>query len=176
MLTSTAYPYEPRELIHPKCPNFFMYEIFKSDTADRLNIDNTEGFTDEMREHAASMVGLVFQTVRDVHGFTKINSWYRCEELERNICRESFQRWYNKNPTLRWNNYFLLKSHPKGEAVDLEVPGMDNDDLFEEMRSLYIYDQLIREYRQPGDPSSGWIHFSQALNQFNNREEVLHRP
>lgn len=50
--------------------------------------------------------------------------------------------------------------HAKGEAADIEVPGVSNLVLAEWIRSNLEFDQLILEAHRKGDPSSGWVHVS----------------
>ena len=61
--------------------------------------------------------------------------------------------------------------HAKGEAADFELPGFDNKEVAEWVRSNLNFDQLILEYYTPDDPSSGWIHCS--VVEENNRKECL---
>ena len=72
-----------------------------------------------------------------------------------------------------WAQYFAQKSHPKGEAVDIEIPGISNDELIEWIdANIPVYDQLIREFPKPGDPSSGWVHCSYSAT-INRRERFI---
>jgi hypothetical protein len=51
--------------------------------------------------------------------------------------------------------------HAKGEAVDFEVPGVSNRDLFMWCRANLEFDQLILEFHDPAKgPASGWVHAS----------------
>ena len=72
-----------------------------------------------------------------------------------------------------WKDYFERKSHPRGEAADIEIPGINNDDLYHWIRdeSGLEFDQLIREFRKAGDPNSGWVHVSFRIN--NNRNQAF---
>ena len=56
------------------------------------------------------------------------------------------------------------------QAVDIEIPGIPNDDLFNWVdQNIPEYDQLIREFPKAGDPYSGWVHVS--FNEGNNRRQ-----
>jgi len=162
------YPYDRRELVHSDCPNFFMYEVFKSGTALRNNIDNTQGFTDDLRKNAAGLVSLVLQPLRYKYGPIRLSSWYRCEELEKTITWLSFLKWKTKqgleiegDEKFMWQQYFQRKSHPKGNCGDFEIPGTANDYLFQDILDQELpFDQLIREFAVKDDPMSGWIHVS----------------
>ena len=62
--------------------------------------------------------------------------------------------------------------HCKGEAADLEVPGIDNLALaYAIEKSSIPFDQLILEFHKVGDPASGWVHVS--LKAKGNRRQVL---
>lgn len=62
--------------------------------------------------------------------------------------------------------------HCKGEAADLEVPGIDNLALaFALVKSGIPFDQLILEFHKVGDPASGWVHVSHKGK--GNRRQVL---
>jgi len=50
--------------------------------------------------------------------------------------------------------------HCKGEAVDIEVPGVANYDIAKWIEDNLEYDQLILEFYTPGIPDSGWVHVS----------------
>lgn len=61
--------------------------------------------------------------------------------------------------------------HIKGEAADLEIPGVANGDLAIFIRDRLAFDQLILEAYTPGEPSSGWVHVS--LTAVRLRRQVL---
>jgi hypothetical protein len=155
---------ELMDLVHPDCPNFRWYEVWKSDIASRLEIDNVS----EDPKIIAAAQGLtkhILQPIRDEHGSVKMNSWFRCEDLERVITKKAFHNWsvrHNVNPNFRssWNKYFALKSHPGGEAGDIELPGISNDDLYQWIGKNIEFDQCIREFPVAGIPDSGWVHVS----------------
>lgn len=156
--------------------NFTMREVSRSSTADRLGIDNTPGAT--VLTRARDLAVKVLQPVRDHYGVGfSPNSWYRSEDLEKVIARRGFERWCEKNmfdisSPLIWQRYFARKQHPTGMAADIEIPGIDNDVLFEWIKINLKYDQLIREFRRKGDPKSGWVHVSYKAEQ--NRMQAFH--
>ena len=53
--------------------------------------------------------------------------------------------------------------HPKALAVDVEVPGVPNDALFDWCSENLTFDQLIREFPKPRKPASGWVHIGIAV-------------
>ncbi len=54
--------------------------------------------------------------------------------------------------------------HARGEAVDLEIPGVSNLDVARWIKANLSVDQLILEAHKPGQPSSGWVHVSWVPN------------
>lgn len=168
--------YSPNKTLHG---NFKIYEVAKSSTAIRLGIDNTP--SDEVIERAEQVAIHILQPVREHFGIPfSPNSWFRCEELERAITKNSFPKWCVRHgfATLThdqietaWQEYFSLKSHPKGEAVDFELPGISNTYLFNWCKeNLPQYDQLIAEFMKPDDPAAGWVHGSHSEN---NRHQII---
>ena len=132
--------------------NFTMAEFIKSDTANRLGIDNTpEG---EHLEAAKELFENVVQKVRDHFGPTVINSGYRCPEL---------------NEAVRGSK---TSQHCHGEAADIEVPGVANGELAQWIVDNLEFDQVILEFYTPGQPSSGWVHVSYKADG-SNRKKAL---
>lgn len=132
--------------------NFTMAEFIKSDTANRLGIDNTpEG---EHLEAAKALFENVVQKVRDHFGPTVINSGYRCPEL---------------NEAVRGSK---TSQHCHGEAADIEVPGVANGDLAQWIVDNLEFDQVILEFYTPGQPSSGWVHVTYKADG-SNRNKAL---
>lgn len=132
--------------------NFTMAEFVKSDTANRLNIDNTpEG---EHLEAAKALFENVVQKVRDHFGPTVLNSGYRSPDL---------------NEAVRGSK---TSQHCKGEAADIEVPGVANAELANWIVDNLDFDQVILEFYTPGQPSSGWVHVSYKADG-TNRKSIL---
>lgn len=121
--------------------NFTLSELTKSQAAERYDIDNTPGIQEQ--KYLIRVAEEILQPVRD-HFKTPFtpSSGFRCLELNSII---------NGSPT---------SQHVKGQAVDFEVPGVDNLDLARWIRDNLNVDQLILEYYTPGEPTSGWIHCS----------------
>ena len=55
--------------------------------------------------------------------------------------------------------------HVRGEAADIEIPGLANGDIAIWIRDNLAFDQLILEAYRPGQPSSGWVHVSFTTRQ-----------
>lgn len=129
-----------------------MAEFTKSQTAERKGIDNTP--QGEHLEAAVALFENVVQPVRDKFGPTVINSGYRSPELNEAVGGSS------------------KSQHCKGEAVDIEVPGIINPDLAAWIEENLDFDQLILEFYTPGVLDSGWVHVSYKADG-SNRKSVL---
>ena len=122
-------------------PNFTLAELTKSQTALRKGIDNTP--TQDEIEKLQLLVDNVLQRVRDHFGRpVTINSGFRCLKLNRAIGSKDNSQ------------------HRKGEAADIEVPGVSNLELAEWIRDNLTFDQLILEFYSEDDPAAGWVHVS----------------
>lgn len=131
--------------------NFTLAEFIKSQTAIRRGIDNT--MPEEHLEAAKKLAENVLQPVRDHFGPTGINSGYRGLELNEAVGGSK------------------TSQHCKGQAADIEVPGVANYDLAKWIADNLDFDQLILEFYTPGIPDSGWVHVSYTGN--NHRKQVL---
>jgi hypothetical protein len=132
--------------------NFSWGEYERSSTARRNNINNS--VPEELKPAVSELFDKVVQPVRDHFGPTRINSGYRCPELNHRIGSS------NKS------------QHTKGEAVDIEVMGTDNQLVAEWIYNNCEFDQLILEFYDGVDPNSGWIHVSRKY-QGNQRHMAL---
>lgn len=155
--------------------NFTLSDVIKSDTAFKLKIDNSA--PPAVVNEAANVAVNVLEPLAIKYGVAniEINSWFRCEALEKAICKDAYVKWCNANKlplnTDSWKRYFARKQHPRGNAVDLEVKGVSNKDLFEWIKANMVYDQLILEFHKSGDPRSGWVHVSYVPR--NNRKQAF---
>lgn len=176
--------------------NFTFGEIFKSYEAERVGIDNGSFITEEILDRAVATAENILEPVRKwVRRPMTPNSWFRCEELEYFICCETFYNRLRRDgvegvtseshkyfPTIylmpteyadHWKAYFERKQHPKGQAVDFEIPGLSNQELFDWCRDQLRFDQLILEFHRPEKGlNSGWVHGSYN-NEGPNRGEIL---
>lgn len=160
--------------------NFYYYELVRSSTADRMNIDN-EIKNDTIIKNASALANNCLEPIRKEFGSFGPQSWYRGEELEKVICwnndnvKSSFARWCVKQNMpineVSWAIYFKRKSHPLGQAADIEIAGVYNDRLFDWCKDNLKYDQLIREFAKANDPVSGWVHISWSNT--NNRQQAF---
>ena len=62
--------------------------------------------------------------------------------------------------------------HTKGQAVDFEVPWVDNMALALWIMDNVVYDQLILEFYKKDVPNSGWIHLSYIEPPSKNRRQA----
>ena len=132
--------------------HFSLAEFTKSQTAERKGIDNTP--SEEHIEKMKVLCELVLESIR--YQFDKpimINSGYRSVALCEAIGSKS------------------TSQHAKGEAADIEVPGLDNAKLAKWIQDNANFDQLILEC-YTGEPSSGWVHVS-FVGVDSNRKDVL---
>ena len=132
--------------------NFTLQEFTKSQTALRLGIDNTPN--EEHMEAAEFLFANVVQKVRDNFGPTVINSGYRGPALNEAVGGSS------------------RSQHCKGQAVDIECPGVPNADVAQWIVDNLEFDQVILEFYTPGIPDSGWVHVSYN-NNGENRRSIL---
>ena len=141
--------------------NFQLYELTRSELAQRLRIDNTFGATSALRA-AVNLCREVLQPLRDEFGRFSPNSVYRCQALERALKRKP-AGWKSKS------------QHCLGEAVDVEIPGMATLELARWVERHLEFDQLICECYDPRQgPNSVWVHVSlKAPGTGENRGEAL---
>ena len=133
--------------------NFTLAELCKSQTATRHNINNIP--TDQnIINNLIAVSNNILQPIRDNFGIPfSPNSGYRSPELNQLL---------KSKPT---------SQHCKGEAVDIEVPTISNLDLANWCSVHLNYDQIILEFYNEGEPSSGWVHISFSLEK--NRKKYL---
>ena len=121
--------------------NFTLAEMVKSDTALRHDMDNTPGETEI--ENLKRLCEQILQPIRE-HFKTgvKVNSGFRHPEVNAKVGGSK------------------TSDHCKGQAADIEIPGIPNADLAVWIMDNLDYTQLILEFYTPGVPDSGWVHVS----------------
>jgi hypothetical protein len=128
-------------------------EAIKSNTATRLNIKNEPNDYE-----VTNMVGVavnVFEPLREyVGGPIKINSMFRCEELNRAIGGSS------------------RSQHCEGRAIDLDdtFGHKTNAEMFNFIKENLSFDQLIWEFGDDSNPD--WVHVS-YISEEENRKRVM---
>ena len=116
-----------------------------------MGIDNKPSY--EHLNKAIKLFENVVQKVRENFGVTVINSGYRGPALNEAIGGSTNSQ------------------HCKGEAVDIECPGVPNWEVAKFIEDELDFDQLILEFYTPGIPDSGWVHVSYKAE--GNRKSVL---
>ena len=137
-----------------KISNHISYkEAIKSNTATRLGINNIPN-----DYQITNMVGVavnVFEPLREyVGGPIKINSFFRCEDLNRAIGGSA------------------RSQHCEGRAIDLDdtFGHKTNAEMFHYIRENLNFDQLIWEFGNDKNPD--WVHVSYVSKE-ENRGRVL---
>lgn len=128
-------------------------EAIKSNTATRRGIDNTPGDYE-----ITNMVGIaenIFEPLRKwVGGPIKINSMFRCEELNTAIGGSS------------------RSQHCQGRAIDVDdtFGNKTNAEMFNYIKENLNFDQLIWEFGDDANPD--WVHVS-YISKEENRNRIL---
>ena len=123
--------------------NFSLNEFTKSSTALRRGIDNSVKDKEHL-ENLKHLVEHICQPTREYFGKPVIvTSGYRSPELNAAIGGSA------------------TSQHCKGEAVDMEIPGVSNVKLANWITNNCNFDQVILEFYNPDEgPNSGWVHAS----------------
>ena len=132
--------------------HFSLAELTKSQTAVRKGIDNKPTL-DHIENLTELCTHILEPTRRNFGKPMVITSGYRSEELCEAIGS-------SKN-----------SQHAKGQAADFEMFGIDNKELAKYIKNNLVFDQLILEFYNPDDPSSGWVHCSYSKEE--NRKQSL---
>ena len=121
--------------------NFSLAEMVKSETALRHDMDNTPGEAEI--ENLKRLAEKVLQPVRDHYGKgVKVNSGFRHPEVNAKVGGSK------------------TSDHCKGQAADIEIPGVPNADLAQWIAENLDFTQVILEFYTQGIPDSGWVHVS----------------
>ena len=121
--------------------NFTLAEMVKSETALRHDMDNTPGEAEI--ENLKRLAEQVLQPVRDHFAKgVKVNSGFRHPEVNAKVGGSK------------------TSDHCKGQAADIEIPGVANADLAKWITENLDFTQVILEFYTPGVPDSGWVHVS----------------
>lgn len=134
--------------------NFSLQELLKSQTAERKGISNKPD-NPLYITNLQTLCEKVLQPVRDHYGSpVVINSGFRCNKLNKAIGSSS------------------KSQHTRGEAADIEVPGVSNKQLAEYIKDNLPFDQLILEFYNGVDPRSGWVHVSYVDDDKNRKQSL----
>lgn len=132
--------------------NFSLNEMIKSETALRHGLDNTP--PDDVVDNLRTLCEQVLQPLRTAYGRgIKVNSGYRSPDVNAAVGGSR------------------TSDHCKGQAADIEIPGIPNADLAAYIAQYFEFTQLILEFYTPGIPDSGWVHVS--YNPDNLKKQVM---
>lgn len=145
--------------------NFSLHEMIKSETALRNGLDNTPGPAEI--ENLRILCTYVLQPLRDAYGRgIKVNSGFRHPDVNAAVGGSR------------------TSDHCRGQAADIEIPGVANYDLAKYIEQYFDFTQLILEFYTPGVPDSGWVHVSydqnnlkkQSLTAMRENGKVVYKP
>lgn len=128
-------------------------EAIKSNTALRLNLDNTPD--DYQMSNMVNIAINVFEPLREwVGGPIKINSMYRSQELNQAIGGSKSSQ------------------HCEGRAIDLDdtFGYKTNAEMFNYIKENLNFDQMIWEFGNEKNPA--WVHVS-YVSEDQNRNRIL---
>ena len=127
---------------------FKLYELTKSETADRQRIDNRIP-SDEVLRSAVHLAREVLDPLRDAFGSFSPNSVFRSQALERVLKG-------------RPSSWLSTSQHTLGWACDVEITAKPTLELAQWCaKHLAQFDQIICECHDPTKgPNSGWVHVS----------------
>ena len=121
-----------------------------STTATRREIDNTPN--DEQLDNMETIAEKVFEPLREwVGGAIKINSFFRCPELNKAIGGSS------------------KSQHCHGQAIDIDdtYGVVANSEMYHYIKENLDFDQLIWEFGDDDNPN--WVHVSYVSEDSNRR-------
>ena len=138
----------------PVTMHFTIEELYASETAKRLGIDNKP--TTQKMIHLVYLAAYVLEPLRvAMNRPIHISSGYRCEKLNKAVGGV-----YNSQ-------------HLKGQAVDIDIEGdMEfGKRIFNYIKDHLPFDQLIWEHNKAG---TYWVHVSFVFPDFGrNRKQVI---
>jgi hypothetical protein len=125
--------------------NFSLAEMTKSEIAIRRDMDNTPDET--VIANLQLLCEQVLQPLRDAYKLgIKVNSAYRSPDVNAAV------------------GGVRTSDHCKGQAADIEIPGVPNAELAQYLADNFDYTQVILEFYTSGVPDSGWVHVSYDPN------------
>ena len=148
--------------------NISLDELIKSQVAERKGINNNP--SPMQIENLKALAVNILQPIRSQFDRPLIiSSGFRCAQL----CLEIGSSINSEHC-----------ADNKSAAADFEIPGIDNKELAEWIKSNLEYNQLILEFYREGEPSSGWVHCSystdlnkkQSLIAYRQDNKVQYRP
>lgn len=121
--------------------HFTLAEMTVSPTAKRLGLSNTP--TPEHIENMRYCCEKILEPVRKHFGRpVQVNSSYRSPLVNKAVGGSK------------------TSQHVNGQAIDFEIPGIDNKVVADWIGDNLEFDQVILEFYTAGDKNSGWVHAS----------------
>lgn len=121
--------------------NFSLGEMIKSETARSRGLNNQPGEAEIA--NLKLLCEQILQPLREAYGRPiKVNSGFRAPDVNAAVGGSR------------------TSDHCKGQAADIEIPGVANAELAEYISKYFDFTQLILEFYTPGIPDSGWVHVS----------------
>jgi zinc D-Ala-D-Ala carboxypeptidase len=145
--------------------NFSLAEMIKSETALRQGLENIPGPAEI--ENLRVLCEHVLQPLRDAYQRgIKVNSGFRHPDVNAAVGGSR------------------TSDHCRGQAADIEIPGVANYDLAKYISDYFYFTQVILEFYTPGVPDSGWVHVSydpanlkrQVLTAMRENGKIVYKP
>ncbi len=134
--------------------HFTLEELTVSPTAKKLGLSNTP-----TPEHIANMkycCEKILEPVRAHFGkAVQVNSSYRAPAVNKAVGGSK------------------TSQHVNGQAIDFEIPGIDNKVVADWVADNLDFDQVILEFYTKGDKNSGWVHASIKKEGGNRRQRLI---
>ena len=134
--------------------HFTLEEMIVSPTAKRLGLPNTP--TQEHIENMRYCCEKILEPVRAHFGKpVQINSSYRAPAVNKAVGGSK------------------TSQHVNGQAIDFEIPGIDNKTVADWVADNLEFDQVILEFYTKGDKNSGWVHASIKKEGGNRKQRLI---
>lgn len=134
--------------------HFTLEELTVSPTAKKLGLPNTP-----TADHIANMkycCEKILEPVRAHFGkAVQVNSSYRAPAVNKAVGGSK------------------TSQHVNGQAIDFEIPGIDNKVVADWVADNLEFDQVILEFYTKGDKNSGWVHASIKKEGGNRRQRLV---
>lgn len=134
--------------------HFTLEEMTVSPTAKRLGLSNQP--TPEHIENMRYCCEKILEPVRAHFGKpVQINSSYRSPLVNKAVGGSK------------------TSQHVNGQAIDFEIPGIDNKTVADWVADNLEFDQVILEFYTKGDKNSGWVHASIKKEGGNRKQRLI---
>lgn len=134
--------------------HFTLEELTVSPTAKRLGLSNKP--TPQHIENMRYCCEKILEPVRAHFGKpVQINSSYRAPAVNKAVGGSA------------------TSQHVNGQAIDFEVPGVDNKVVADWVADNLEFDQVILEFYTSGDKNSGWVHASIKKEGGNRKQRLI---